>query len=155
MEWLIYLYHSAVAMAIYNQKEETGSRFQIYRNAEQNAENALILSSVLLQYRSFNWLKVRSKKSSLWLKYILAGSGTSEAWHEWVYLGGDIWAGVLSLVQLVPALQEFNYHGIAEVHQLKACHVCSAMHETLQIDVLETLLQWTKAKGKEEKKYSS
>lgn len=47
------------------------------------------------------------------------------------YLGRHVRAGVLSLVQLVPALHEFNNHGIAKVHQLKACHIGSPMHETL------------------------
>lgn len=46
---------------------------------------------------------------------------------------------VLSLIQLVPALHQFDDHGVAEVDQLEACDVGSTMHEALQVDVLKTL----------------
>lgn len=46
---------------------------------------------------------------------------------------------VLSLIQFVPALHQFNNDGPAEVHQLETCHIGPAMHEPLQRYVLKTL----------------
>lgn len=66
-----------------------------------------------------------------------------------LYLGRRIGSRVLPLVQLVPALHQFDDHGIAEVHQLEARHVGTTMHEALQIDVLEAL------EGKDKHKDSS
>lgn len=55
------------------------------------------------------------------------------------YLGRGVRARVLPLIQLVPALHQFDDHGVAEVDQLEACDVGSTMHEALQVDVLKTL----------------
>ncbi len=55
------------------------------------------------------------------------------------HLGWGIRAGILPLIQLVPALHQFDDHGVAEIDKLKACDIGSAMHETLQVDVLKTL----------------
>lgn len=56
-----------------------------------------------------------------------------------MYLWRCIRARVLPLVKLVPALHQFDDHGVAEVDQLEACDVGAAVHEALQVDVLETL----------------
>ncbi len=64
------------------------------------------------------------------------------------YLRRNVRAGIFALVQLVPSLHEFNNHGIAEVHQLKACHIGSPMHETLQINVLKALPEQRRGKSK-------
>lgn len=56
-----------------------------------------------------------------------------------MYLGRGVGARVLPLIQLVPALHQFDDHGVAEVDQLEARHVGAAVHEALQIDVFETL----------------
>lgn len=55
------------------------------------------------------------------------------------YLGRGVRARVLPLIQLVPALHQFDDHGVAEVDQLETCDVGSAVHEALQVDVLKTL----------------
>lgn len=55
------------------------------------------------------------------------------------YLRWSVRSWVLPLIQLVPALHQFDDHGVAEVDQLEACNVGSTMHEALQVDVLKTL----------------
>lgn len=55
------------------------------------------------------------------------------------YLWRCVRARVLPLVQLVPALHQLDDHGVAEVDQLEARDVGAAVHEALQVDVLETL----------------
>ena len=66
------------------------------------------------------------------------------------YFWGAFGPGVLSLVQLVPALHQFNNHGLAEVHQLKPSHIGPAMHKPLQRYVFKAL----RTTGKEERKNS-
>lgn len=56
------------------------------------------------------------------------------------YLGWGVRARVLPLIQLVPALHQFDDHGVAEVNQLEARHVGSSVHEAFQVDVLKTLV---------------
>lgn len=46
---------------------------------------------------------------------------------------------VLSLIQFVPALHQFNNDRPAEVHQLETSHIGSAMHEPFQRYVLKAL----------------
>lgn len=53
---------------------------------------------------------------------------------------------VFSLIQLVPALHQFNHDGPAKVHQLETRHVGSAVHEPLQRNVLKTLKKKEKRK---------
>lgn len=55
------------------------------------------------------------------------------------YLGRGVRARVLPLIQLVPALHQFDDHGVAEVNQLETRDVGSTVHEALQVDVLKTL----------------
>jgi hypothetical protein len=61
------------------------------------------------------------------------------AW-QWAYFGRGVGAGVLALVQFVPALHQLDDHGVAEVHQLESRHVGPAVHETLQVNVLKALV---------------
>ena len=56
-----------------------------------------------------------------------------------MYLWRGVRAWVLPLIQLVPALHQFDDHGVAEVDELEACHVGTAVHEALEVDILETL----------------
>lgn len=60
------------------------------------------------------------------------------------YLGRGVRARVLPLIQLVPALHQFNNDWPAEVHQLETSHIGPAMHEPLQRYVLKTLRQGEK-----------
>lgn len=69
---------------------------------------------------------------------------------------------VLSLIQFVPALHQFDHYRLTEVHQLETSHVRSAMHEPLQRYVLKTLREkeiiwekeWLKEIGKKNNLWS-
>lgn len=63
----------------------------------------------------------------------------SRTHHNVYHLRWAFRSRVLSLIQFVPALHQFNNDGPAEVHQLEAGHVGPAVHEPLQGYVLKSL----------------
>lgn len=71
--------------------------------------------------------------------YLLKNKNNTTKCRGSAYLGWSVRAGVLPLVQLVPALHQLDDHGVAKVYQLEARDVCSTVHEALQVDVLKTL----------------
>ena len=102
--------------------------------------------------RHCNYLKKWGNCSSFRHKFpicIIDKEGTEHFYH----LGWTFRSGVLSLIQFVPALHQFNDDRPAEVHQLETSHIGTAMHEPLQRYVLKALRKKRETEERDDSKH--